>query len=73
MFSLLGDDDLCLADVRVEEKKGDAFESELSAGDNIGGLFDGADLISDRVHGAVNCCSETADNAGDTAIGDALC
>ena len=47
-------------------KKGDVAEIPLNAGDNIGGLFDGCDVLSGRIHGPELLFS-TADSTGDVA------
>ena len=66
MFSLLGDgdrEDLCWP--VVVTKKGEVLDSELSAGDSIGGLRDGLGAVSARIQGPDDRFSDTADSTGE--------
>ena len=71
MFSLLGEGERALFGAPAAAKKGETLEIELSAGESIAGLLDGLTLSS-RIHGPEVRFSDTADNTGDSALGDLL-
>ena len=73
MFSLLGDGDLFCEDwTAAGVKNGEFPENVLNAGDNTGGLFEGLEAPSERIHGPEERFSETAESTGDAAPDNTL-
>lgn len=67
MLSLVGEGDRGFsAGAGGDTKKGEVAEIPLNAGESIGGLFDGCEFISGRIHGPDDLFS-TADKTGDVA------
>jgi len=67
MFSLLGEGDLGFRCPVAAAKKGDVLDIVLSAGESKGGLFDGLEMLSARIQGPEERCSDTAERTGDVA------
>ena len=53
----------------VGAKNGEALDKADKLGDSIGGFFGLFVTVSDRIHGPVDRCSETADRTGDSGSG----
>lgn len=69
---MLGEGERCFASLAVGgEKNGDVLDSELSAGDAIGGLCALSGVLSPLIQGPERRFSPIADSTGDVAPGDA--
>lgn len=78
-MSLLGEGDRGFCCPVAAAKNGDVLDSELSAGDSIGkagesigGLLDGFEAPSARIHGPDERFSETADSTGEVVLGGSV-
>ncbi len=67
MFSLLGEGDLGFRCPVAAAKNGEVLDMVLSAGESKGGLFEGLEMLSARIQGPEERCSETAERTGEVA------